>query len=128
MEIPGDEFDLTEAYIDYLAPVGSGLKARFGKFATYQGAEVIEARDNFNYSRSFLFNFAIPFTHTGLMAGYTVSPVLTANLYLVNGWDVTNDNNKGKTVGANFVVTPVEPLSMNFSFMYGPEQARQQLP
>jgi hypothetical protein len=120
---PDDEFDLTEAYIDYLAPIGSGLKARFGKFATYHGAEVIEARDNFNYSRGFLFNFAIPFTHTGFMAGYTISPALTANLYLVNGWDVTNDNNKGETIGANFVVTPVEPLSMNFGFMYGPEQA-----
>ncbi len=117
-----DVFDLTEAYVDYVAPLGSGLKLRFGKFVTYHGAEVIEARDNFNYSRSFLFNFAIPFTHTGFMAGYTFSPVITANLYLVNGWDVTNDNNKGKTFGASFAVTPVEPLSMNFGFMYGPEQ------
>jgi hypothetical protein len=30
---------------------------------TYFGAEVIEAIDNPNYSRSFLFNYAIPFTH-----------------------------------------------------------------
>ncbi len=119
---PGDVVDLTEAYVDYVAPLGHGLKARFGKFATYVGAEMIEARDNFNYSRSFLFNFAIPFTHTGLMTGYTFSKVFTANLYLVNGWDVTNDNNKGKTFGASFVVTPIEPLSMNFGFLYGPEQ------
>ena len=117
-----DEFDLTEAYIDYLAPIGSGLKARFGKFVTYHGAEVIEARDNFNYSRGFLFNFAIPFTHTGLMTECAFSKALTANLYLVNGWDVTNDNNKGKTVGARFAVTPIEPFTMSFDFMYGPEQ------
>ncbi len=120
---PGDEFDLTEAYIDYRAPLGSGLGLRFGKFATYHGAEVIEARDNYNYSRGFLFNFAVPFTHTGLMAEYTFSKALTANLYLVNGWDNTNDNNKGKTLGARFVVTPIEPFTMNFGFMYGPEQA-----
>ena len=120
---PDDEVDLTEAYIDYRAPLGSGLGLRFGKFATYHGAEVIEARNNFNYSRSFLFNFAIPFTHTGFMAEYTFSKALTANLYLVNGWDVTNDNNKGKTVGARFAVTPIEPFTMSFDFMYGPEQA-----
>jgi len=103
-------------------PIGGGLKLRFGKFATYHGAELIEAKENFNYSRSFLFNFAIPFTHTGFMAGYTFSDAFSANLYIVNGWDVTNDNNKAKTIGTNFVMTPIGPLSMNIDFMFGPEQ------
>jgi hypothetical protein len=120
---PNDVVDLTEAYIDYRAPLGSGLGVRFGKFATYHGAEVIEAKDNFNYSRSFLFNYAIPFTHTGFMTEYTFSKALTANLYLVNGWDTFNDNNKGKTFGARFAVTPLDPLTLNFGFMYGPEQS-----
>jgi Putative beta-barrel porin-2, OmpL-like. bbp2 len=120
---PNDEFDLTEAYMNYVAPLGSGLRLQFGKFVTYNGAEVIEARDNFNYSRSFLFNFAVPFTHTGLMGGYKFSDALTVNLYLVNGWDVTNDNNNAKTFGASFVVTPIEPLGLTFNFTYGPEQA-----
>ena len=119
---PNDTFDLTEAYVDYVAPLGSGLKLRFGKFATYLGAEVIEARDNINYSRSFLYNFATPFTHTGVMAGYKFSEAFTANLYLVNGWDVSTDNNKGKSMGASFVVTPVGPVQLTFNFMYGPEE------
>jgi hypothetical protein len=118
----GDVVDLTEAYGIYVAPLGSGVKVQFGKFVTYNGAEMIEARDNFNYSRSFLFNYAIPFTHTGFTAGYTFSKALTANLYVVNGWDTFNDNNKGKTFGTSFLVTPMEPLSMNFNFTYGPEQ------
>jgi hypothetical protein len=117
-----DVVDLTEAYVNYAALLGRGLKLQFGKFVTYHGAEVIEAKDDFNYSRSFLFNYAIPFTHTGFVAGYTFSKSLTANLYVVNGWDNTNDNNKGKTFGTSFVVTPIEPFSMNFNFMYGPEQ------
>jgi hypothetical protein len=117
-----DVVDLTEAYVNYVAPLGSGIKLQFGKFVTPYGVEVIEARDDFNYSRSFLFNYAIPITHTGFMAGYTFSKALSANIYAVNGWDVTNDNNKGKTFGTSFVVTPVEPFSMNFGFMYGPEQ------
>jgi len=30
--------------VNYVAPLGSGLKVQFGKFVTYHGAEVIEAR------------------------------------------------------------------------------------
>jgi hypothetical protein len=120
---PNNVVDLTEAYVNYVAPLGSGIKLQFGKFVTYHGAEVIEAKDDFNYSRSFLFNYAIPFTHTGLMAGYTFSKAFSINIYAVNGWDVFDDNNKGKTFGASLVVTPIEPFSMNFGLMYGPEQS-----
>ena len=119
---PDDPFDLTEAYVNYVAPVGKGLKFQFGKFATFTGAEVIEAKDNPNYSRSFLFNYAIPFTHTGLMVGYTFSDAVTANLYLVNGWDNTDDNNKGKTGGASIAFTPIEQIALTFNTLYGPEQ------
>ncbi len=117
-----DPFDLTEAYVEYLAPVGKGLKFTFGKWVTYHGAEVIEAKDNPNYSRSFLFNYAIPFTHTGLKAGYAFSEALNANVYLVNGWDNTDDNNKGKTGGLSVGYTPFEQLSTTFNLMYGPEK------
>src|SRR5512143_986263 len=61
-----DALDITEAYVSYMAPIGKGLRFDAGKFVTYHGAEVIEAIDNPNYSRSFLFNYAIPFTHTAL--------------------------------------------------------------
>ncbi len=117
-----DGFDLTEAYLEYLAPVGKGLKIRFGKYATYFGAEVIEAKDNPNYSRSLLFNYAIPFTHTGLMVGYNFTDTLSANLHVVNGWDNTADNNGGKSFGLSIGYAPMEQLSMYFNTMYGPEQ------
>lgn len=117
-----DPFDLTEAYISYTAPLGKGLRIDFGKFVTYHGAEVIEARDNPNYSRSLLFNYAIPFTHTGLKVSYPITDQVTASLHLVNGWDVTDDNNKGKTVGLSVGVTPLEQLSTTLNLMYGPEK------
>src|ERR1700690_495597 len=117
-----DEFDLTEAYITYLAPVGKGLKLQFGKFVTMHGAEVIEAKDDFNYSRSFLFNYAIPFTHTGISAGYTFSDQVNATLYLVNGWDNTDDNNRGKTGALSLSYTPIEQIGLVFNLMSGPEK------
>jgi hypothetical protein len=114
-------FDLTEAYIDYVAPLGSGLKVRFGKFVTYLGAEVIEARDDYNYSRSFLFNYAIPFTHTGLMASYTFNDQLSAAAYLVNGWDNSTDEGQSKSLGASITVTPISPVSLIFNVINGRE-------
>ena len=117
-----DVFDLTEAYVDYVAPLGKGLKLRFGKFVTFVGAEVIEARDNPNYSRSFLFNYAEPLTHTGFMASYPVSDQWTASLYLVNGWDNTDDNNQGKTGALSVAYTPMEQFSTTLNLMYGPEK------
>lgn len=117
-----EHFDLTEGYIDYIAPIGKGIKLRFGKFVTYHGAEVIEAIDNPNYSRSLLFNYAIPFTHTGLMIGYPISNTISANIHIVNGWDNVEDNNKSKTFGLNFGYTPNESYSFLFNLMYGPEQ------
>ncbi len=36
-----------------------------GKFVTPIGAEVIESQDNWNYTRSILFGYAIPFYHLG---------------------------------------------------------------
>jgi hypothetical protein len=117
-----DAFDLTEAYISYNAALGRGLRFDLGKMATYLGAEVIEAQDNPNYSRSFLFNFAVPFTHTGLKISYPFTDALSASFHICNGWDNSNDNNKDKSYGLSIGYAPTEVFSANFNAMYGPEQ------
>jgi Putative beta-barrel porin-2, OmpL-like. bbp2 len=63
----GGDFEIEEVYANYAPDWSHGLSAKFGKFVTLLGAEVIEAPLNMNYSRSFLFGFAIPFTNTGVM-------------------------------------------------------------
>jgi hypothetical protein len=90
---------------------------------TYFGAEVIEAIDNPNYSRSFLFNYAIPFTHTGLKMSYAFTDALNASFHVVNGWDNAEDNNTGKCVGVSVGFAPAEIFSGYVNFMTGPEQA-----
>jgi hypothetical protein len=115
-------FDITEAFVSYIAPVGKGLRFDFGKMVTYHGAEVIEAKDNVNYSRSLLFNYAIPFTHTGLKIGYGFTDAVSASVHVVNGWDNSTDNNTGKTIGLSVFVAPVEMFSVYINYMQGPEQ------
>ena len=69
------QFDLQQAFASYIVPFGSGLRFDVGKYVTHMGYEVIEGYDGYNdnYSRSILFGYAIPFTHTGVKASYAFS-------------------------------------------------------
>ena len=113
---------LKEAYFSYLAPVGKGLQEDVGKFVTPHGAEVIETKDNWNYSRGLLFTYAIPFYHFGMRAKYTFNDKYAVTGYLVNGWNDVVDNNTGKTYGATFAWNPNKKFGIAQNYMAGPEQ------
>lgn len=114
---------LKEAYFSYLAPVGKGLQVDFGKFVTPMGAEVIESKDNWNYSRGLLFGYAIPFYHFGLRAKYTFNDKYSLTGFLVNGWNDLVDNNSAKTLGASFGWNPNKKVGLIETVFVGPEQA-----
>ena len=111
-----------QAYVSALAPLGKGLQVDFGKFVTQHGAEVIEAKDNWNYSRSLLFALAIPYYHVGVRATYPLSDKLSVAGYFVNGWNSGVDNNGGKTFGLQATVKPTSKLTLIQNVMTGPEQ------
>jgi hypothetical protein len=112
-----EPFDLTQAYVTYKAPIGRGLDLKAGKFVTLHGAEVIRRTGNFNISRSMAFAYAIPFTHTGIMGTYPVTDWLSTTLGIVNGWDNTDDNNRGKSFHGAATITP--PFIKDFTFTLG---------
>jgi len=114
---------IQQAYVSYLAPVGTGLQIDAGKYVTQHGAEVIEAKDNWNYSRSLLFALAIPYYHTGVRATYAVNDKVSFMGTVVNGWNNLEDNNGAKTFGGMVIVKPVPQLSIIQNYMVGAEQA-----
>jgi Putative beta-barrel porin-2, OmpL-like. bbp2 len=114
---------IQQAYGSYLAPVGTGLQFDLGKFVTTHGAEVIESKDNWNYSRGLLFSWAIPYYHMGLRAKYSFNSKITVMGMAVNGWNNVEDNNAGKTFGVMVGWNPTSKLSIMQNFMTGPEQA-----
>lgn len=114
---------LKEAYFSYLAPVGKGLQIDAGKFVTPAGAEVIETKDNWNYSRGLLFSYAIPFFHFGMRAKYTFNDHYAVAGYLVNGWNNVIDNNTGKTYGGSFMWNPTKKFGVTENYLIGPELA-----
>ena len=119
------QFDLKQAFASYIAPLGSGLRFDVGKFVTHMGYEVIEGYDGYNdnYSRSILFGYAIPFTHTGVKASYAFSSKVAGMVEVVNGCDLLRDNNRSKSVGAQLTLTPVAPLQVLLNWIGGPELA-----
>ena len=113
------DYDLQQAFASLVLPVGSGLKLDAGKFITSLGYEVIESYDGYNdnASRSFLFGYAILFTHTGLRAGYSFSDRLSGQLLLVEGWDNDRDNNSTPSEGAQLAWTPNPSISLAVTAM-----------
>ncbi len=88
---------LEQAFLSLKPPKAKGFELDFGKFVTSAGAEVIEAKDNWNYSRSLLFVNAIPYWHFGVRTSWPVSKTETIGLQLVNGWNNVSKSNGGVT-------------------------------
>ncbi len=112
---------LQEAYLAWSCPVTHiGIKA--GKFVTFEGIEVIETNANPTISRGYLFGLAEPFTHVGGVLTYAIGKLDFA-AGVVNGWDVPNDNNTGKTLVGKIGFNFGDPLSATLSGYHGPEQS-----
>ncbi len=111
---------LEQAFLSMKPPKAKGFELDFGKFVTSAGAEVIEAKDNWNYSRSLLFVNAIPYWHFGARTSMPVSKTETIGFQLVNGWNNVSKSNGGVTgVFTSALVKPKYTWDLNY--IVGPE-------
>jgi hypothetical protein len=116
---------IEQAFLSLKPAKAKGLELDFGKFVTSAGAEVIESKDNWNYSRSLLFAWAIPYFHFGLRSSMPVSKTDTFGVQLVNGWNNVTANNGGVTVGlTNALVKP--KYTWNLNVYSGPSNVNTQ--
>ena len=116
----GHYVDVTQAYASYAT---GPLTIIAGKFVTLAGAETIWRPSDTNYSRSILFGYAIPFSHTGIRATYAVNDALNLIVGVNNGWDQVSDSNSAKTLELGFTATPIKMLSLAGSYYGGKELA-----
>ena len=89
--------DLPEAYLNLHFPVMSegGLDLKLGKFVTLEGMETIDPRTNFFYSHTYIFNFGLPFNHTGALATFHASKWLDLYGGITRGVNTSiEDNNE----------------------------------
>jgi hypothetical protein len=111
--------NVQQAYVSFLAD--PKVQLDFGKFVTPFGAEVIESKDNWNYTRSFQFGWAIPFYHAGLRATVTANDKVSLAGYLVNGWNNVKDNNSDKSFIGQITLKPSAKFTLIANGMVGKE-------
>src|SRR5918994_2752884 len=116
--------EVREAYLTTTIPIGEGIGVKGGLFVTTLGTEILPnpGAYNDNISRSFLFNFAIPLRHLGMLFSYPLLKVLSLNAGVVTGWDNPRDNNGQPSVMGGFGFTPIDQFALTSSLIYGPEQ------
>lgn len=116
---PNQTYDLTQAYVQYAT---GSMTMIAGKFTTLAGQEYIKTSANTNFSRSILFGYAIPFTHTGVRATYKASDAFSLIAGVNNGWDQATDTNSNKTVELAVALNPSKSFGLIAQDYYGVEQ------
>jgi hypothetical protein len=116
---------IEQAYVSVKPPKAHGTEIDFGQFSTAAGAEVIEAKDDWAYSRSLLFAEGTPYYHFGLRTTTPVTSYWTAGVQVVNGWNNTVDNNGGVTLGLTSALTKPK-FGWAANYYTGPENTDTQ--
>jgi len=89
--------DISELYLNLHFPVISrgGVDVKAGKFVTLEGVETIDPRTNIFYSHTYIFNFGIPFQHTGVIAALHASDTFDLMAGITRGVNTALTDNNG---------------------------------
>jgi hypothetical protein len=106
---------LEQMYVIFKPAHTNGSEFDFGEFVTSAGAEVIESSTNWNYTRSLLFAWAIPYYHFGFRSAIPLTKSYTVGVQVVNAWNTVWGNNEMRNVGLTSVLTkPKFTWSVNY--------------
>ena len=109
-----------QAYGTYVLPFGSGLSVDVGKFASSLGYETNYSKDQFNYSRSYWFDF-LPFYHMGARVNYRLNNAVALNYWIVNGTQQTEPFNGFKDQYFGLFLTPNKSINWTINYYFGQE-------
>lgn len=118
--------ELRESYITTTIPIGEGIQFKGGLFVTTLGTEIIPNPGAYNdeITRSFAFNYAIPFRHLGTLFSYPFLKTLTGTMGIVTGWDDPRDNNGSPSGLWGLTFSPSDSFTLASNIVVGPEQTR----
>jgi len=91
--LPGDryQFDLVEANVQFHVPfpTSGGMDIKAGQYATPLGFETIDPSTNPFYSHSYIFQYGLPYEHTGLLTTSHLTPMFDLYAGLDTGTNTT---------------------------------------
>lgn len=109
------------ANVSYLTPIGKGLTVTAGLFNSLMGYESLYARDNANYTRSWIADNT-PYMMFGVNAQYPVSDNLTITAFVVNSYYHLAHPNDLPSYGGRWAWKATPQLTLTQTFYGGPDQ------
>ncbi|MGZ8365301.1 MAG: outer membrane beta-barrel protein, partial [Nitrospira sp.] len=109
------------ANVSYLAPVGNGLTITAGLFNSLMGYESLYAKDNANYTRSWIADNT-PYMMFGVNAQYPVNDTLTLTAFVVNNYYHLAHPNDLPSYGGRWIWKATPRLTLMQTLYGGPDQ------
>ncbi len=114
--------EIDNLIVSYTPQAATRWTVAFGRFDAPIGFERDDEPLNFMPTNSFNFEFARPAKLTGAVVRFTASPRLEFTGLVANGWNVVQDNNRGKTALGRVQWLPSEWVTLGVTGVYGPER------
>lgn len=108
-----------QASLSYNLNVGRGVLFEAGIQPSHIGNEGFFSKDNWNYTRGWMGEFS-PYYQTGLKVATSFDDHWSGQLWLLNGWQLVEDNNSGKSFGTQ-VAYAKDALGLTLNTFFGPE-------
>ncbi len=109
------------ANVSYLAPVGNGLTITAGLFNSLIGYESLYAKDNTNYTRSWIADNS-PYMMFGINAKYPVNDRLTLVAFVINRYAHLAYTNDQPSYGGQWSYHATPRLTLTQTLYGGPDQ------
>lgn len=128
-----NQLDVLEANVLVRAPVfAGGLDLKAGIYPTPLGFETIDPKGNAFYTRSYIFNYGLPFKHTGVLATAHVSNTVDLYLGIDSGTNTfiaygagDNNNRPGGVAGVGLNLGKLSVLALTH---IGPDNSKRNTP
>jgi hypothetical protein len=101
--------------------LAEGLWVDAGIYLSHIGGESWISRDNPTYTRSLIADYS-PYYQAGARLTWTASSRVTAQLNVVNGWQIISENNGAKSVGLRLDVAATSRATFSLYNLLGNEQ------
>jgi len=110
------------ANVSYLAPVGNGLTLQAGLFNSFIGNDSLYAKDNFNYTRSWIADYS-PYLMFGANAQYTFNDRWSGSFFIINDYFHLQNANSLPSYGAQVAYKAGASWAFKETIYYGPDQS-----
>ena len=123
---PGSLKNMVEANVGVLISEKKKIWIDIGVLGSPYTNESAISKDHLMYTRSFAPE-NVPYYVTGARLSVPVSRKLNAYFYVLNGWQVIQDNNSGKSIATQLEYRPNNNMLFNWTTYLGDERSSKRL-